>query len=74
MNQVARGISTTEIRYEIPTLTWLRLRWLCRRRGIDMLEAVCRSLALGLDGQLVPKGAEELLDGGRRVDDGRGRK
>ncbi len=67
MNQLARGISTTQIRYQIPTLLWLRLRWLCRRDGIDMLRAVTDALAAGLDALHVPAGAEDLLDPGGRL-------
>jgi len=61
MNRLARHIETTQIRYKIPTLVWLRLRWLCRDLGIEMSESVVCSLDRGLDAQGVPQALEELL-------------
>jgi len=74
VNQVARGISTTQIRYAIPTITWLRLRWLCRRQGLEMSTAVCGGLKRALDAEGVPTDPAELLKENGRVDAGRGRK
>jgi len=62
VNKLARHIATTQIRYHIPTLLWLRLRWLCRHNGSDMLATVCRVLRTGLDTLGVPAAAEDLLD------------
>ena len=55
-------VSTTQIRYEIPTLHWLRLRWLRRHKGTDMLPAVVAALGAGLDALGVPGEAKDLLD------------
>ena len=75
MNKLARHIETMQIRYQIPTLLWLRLRWLCRHEGTDMLEGLCSALRAGLDVLAVPAHPEDLLDPGgqlRRGNGGRG--
>jgi len=72
MNQLARHMSTMEIRYHIPTLLWLRLRWYCRHRGGGMLSALCSALRAGLDSLDVPAAAEDLLDPGGRLARGNG--
>ena len=61
MRKLGRHISRTQIRYGIPTLLWLRLKWLCRHEGSDMLEAVCDALRAGLDELDVPAHLDELL-------------
>ncbi len=51
----------TTLRSDIPTITWLRLRWHRRVNGIDMPQAVSAVLKAGLDALGVPSEPDKLL-------------
>ena len=54
-------LDSTSLRTDIPTLTWLRLRWHRRRHGLDMVDATNQALSAGLDALGVPRRPEDLL-------------
>jgi len=62
MNITRAGVSEVQIRYKVPTLVWLRLRWVCRRDGLEMRRAVITALTAGLTQLGAPSEIGELLD------------